>query len=168
MVAFLYFVFFSLSVLVNSARNLNIFPLSSWESLLLIHSFQLSKTLFIIVIRELALPFRGKIWTFKSLIWLTIFFWFHCTSLKLVIFHWFFLFLFFNWTLVAVQFYILQIYNIVIHNFKGYTAFIGVMKYWLYVLLYNLSLYFTYFIHYSMYLLIPNSKISPHFPSPNW
>ena len=133
MVAFLYFVFFSLSVLVNSARNLNIFPLSSWESLLLIHSFQLSKTLFIIVIRELALPFRGKIWTFKILIWLTIFFWFHCTSLKLVIFHWCFSqFLFFNWTLVAVQFYILQIYNIVIHNFKGYTPFIVIVKYWLY------------------------------------
>ena len=132
MVAFLYFVFFSLSVLVNSARNLNIFPLSSWESLLLIHSFQLSKTLFIIVIRELALPFRGKIWTFKILIWLTIFFWFHCTSLKLVIFHWCFSqFLFFNWTLVAVQFYILQIYNIVIHSFKGYTPFIVIIKYWL-------------------------------------
>ena len=59
-----------------------------------------------------------------------------------------------NWSIIDVQYFMLQVYNIVIHNFKDYTSFIitrkidfipSVVQY----------IIVAYFVHNSFYLLIP-------------
>ena len=55
--------------------------------------------------------------------------------------------------------YKLQVYNIVIHNFKGYTPLIVIIKYWLYSLCCKYILV-AYFIHNSWYLLISHPYVA--------
>ena len=56
------------------------------------------------------------------------------------------------------QLWKLQVYNIVIHNFKGNSSFIVIIKYWLYSLWYILV---AYFVQNNLYHLIPYPYIAP-------
>ena len=76
---------------------------------------------------------------------LIVFFLCVCGFISLLI--WWIIWIFKNWSIVDLQYYIIQMYNIVIHHFKGYTPFIVIIKYWLY------SLYCTIY-PYSLFCLI--------------
>ena len=59
-----------------------------------------------------------------------------------------------NWSINDVQYFMLQVYNIVIHNFKDYTSFIITRKIDFIPCVVQYIIV-AYFVHSSFYLLIP-------------
>ena len=56
------------------------------------------------------------------------------------VFNLFFLFIFY-WGIVDVQYFMFQVYHIVIHSFKYYILFTVIIKYWLSSLCYTMCAY---------------------------
>ena len=73
----------------------------------------------------------------------------------------YFLFQYFQYfSIVTIEYYMLQVYSIVIHSFKGFIPFIVFIKYWLYSPCCTLYL-LVYFGPNSLYVLVLYPYIAP-------